>query len=101
MFFSALTSLLYYFNVLPWVIRQFAKLFSRLMKLSGAESLCAASNIFVGVESLFTIKPHLKGLTESETCTVLTAGMATVASNVLAVYVFTLQHQPYSFALSF
>ena len=92
-FFSALVSILYYYNILPFIIRQFAKLFTRLMKISGAEALCAASNIFVGVESAFTIKPYIQKMTRSELCTILTAGMATVASNVLALYVFTLYTQ--------
>jgi len=61
------------------------------MGISGAESLCAASNIFVGVESALTIEPHIRKMTRSELCTVLTCGMATVASNVLAVYVFFLR----------
>ena len=90
-FFSALISLLYYLNIMPLIIRLFAKLFTRLMKISGAEALAASSNIFVGVESAFTVKPHIKNMTHSELCTLLTAGMATVASNVLALYVFTLQ----------
>ncbi|MCG8564839.1 MAG: nucleoside transporter, partial [Desulfobacterales bacterium] len=81
----------YHFNILPFIIRQFAWIFTRLMGISGAESLCAASNIFVGVESAFTVKPHIDEMTPSEICTLLTAGMATVASNVLALYVFTLQ----------
>lgn len=92
-FFSALVSILYFYNILPTVIRWFAWLFTKLMRISGAESLCTSSNIFVGVESAFTIRPHLEKMTRSELCTVLTAGMATVASNVLALYVFTLQAQ--------
>ena len=89
-FFSSLVAILYYYNILPFIIRQFAKLFTRLMRISGAEALCAASNIFVGVESAFTVKPYIERMTPSELCTILTAGMATVASNVLAFYVFTL-----------
>jgi CNT family concentrative nucleoside transporter len=92
-FFSALVAILYYYNILPFIIGLFAKLFTRLMKISGAEALCAASNIFVGVESAFTIKPYIQKMTRSELCTILTAGMATVASNVLALYVFTLYSQ--------
>ena len=92
-FFSALVSALYFLNIMPIIIRGFAYLFTRLMRLSGAESLCAASNIFVGIESALTVKPHLSDMTRSELCTVLTAGMATVASNVLALYVFALQEQ--------
>jgi concentrative nucleoside transporter, CNT family len=61
--------------------------------VSGAESLVVASNIFAGVESNLTIKPYLAGLTASELCTVLTAGMASVASNILALYVLTLHKQ--------
>jgi CNT family concentrative nucleoside transporter len=89
-FFSALMAVLYHWNVIPALIRFFAFLFTRLMKVSGAESLCAASNIFAGVESCLTVKPFLKDMTRSELCTVLTAGMATVASNILAVYTFCL-----------
>jgi concentrative nucleoside transporter, CNT family len=92
-FFSALMSLLYYWRVMPLLIRLFAVVFTRLMKVSGAESLCVASNIFVGVESAFTIRPHLAGMTKSELCTVLTAGMATIASSVMALYVFMLRDQ--------
>lgn len=90
-FFSAFISILYFFNVMPLVIRGFAYVFTKLMRVSGAESLVAASNIFVGVEANLTAKPYLDRMTLSELCTVLTAGMATVASNVLALYVFNLQ----------
>ncbi len=92
-FFSSLVAILYYYPVLPFIIRIFARIFTRLMKVSGAEALCTASNIFVGVESALVVKPYLEKMTRSELCTVLTAGMATVASNVLALYVFTLRHE--------
>jgi CNT family concentrative nucleoside transporter len=92
-FFSALIAILYYFNIMQWILKGFAYVFTKLMKLSGAESLCASSNIFVGIESALTIKPHLKEMTKSELCTILTAGMATVASNVLAIYIFSLRAQ--------
>jgi len=90
-FFSALISLLYFMRIMPLVIKAFANVFTRLMKISGAESLATASNIFVGVESAITIKPYLNDMTRSEFCTILTAGMATVASNILVLYVFTLK----------
>ena len=90
-FFSALIAILYYLGVMSGIIRCFAYVFTRFMKISGAESLVAASNIFVGIESALTVKPYLVRMTRSELCTVLTAGMATVASNVLALYVFSLQ----------
>ncbi len=90
-FFSALIALLYYWRVMPFVVRLFSRIFTRLMRISGAEALVASSNIFVGVESAFTVKPYIGKMTKSELCTMLTAGMATVGSNVLALYVFTLK----------
>jgi len=92
-FFSALISILYYFNIMQKVVRFFARIFSTCMRISGAEALVAASNIFVGIEAALTVKPHLKNMTRSEICTILTVGMATVASNVLALYVFCLRAQ--------
>ncbi len=90
-FFASLMSILYHLRVMPFIIRAFSRLFTRLMAISGAESLCAASNIFVGIESAFTVRPYLKGMTDSELCTILTAGMATIASSVLALYTFMLK----------
>jgi CNT family concentrative nucleoside transporter len=92
-FFSALIAILYYFGIMPLVIRGFAYVFTKLMRISGAESLVAASNIFVGIESTLTVRPYLSRTTNSEICTILTAGMATVSSNVLALYVFSLRDQ--------
>lgn len=90
-FFSALIAILYYLKIMPLIVRGFAYVFTKLMRISGAESLVASSNIFVGIESALTVKPYLNRMTNSELCTILTAGMATVASNVLALYVFSLQ----------
>lgn len=86
-FFSSLVSLLYYLNIIPGLIRLFARIFTYLMRISGAESLCASSNIFVGIESAVTIRPYIQDMTRSELCTVLTAGMGTIASTVLALYI--------------
>lgn len=90
-FFSAIISILYFTRIMPVIVKGFAWVFTRLMKVSGAEALCAASNIFVGVESTLTVKPYLERMTRSELCTLLAAGMSTVASNVLALYVFCLR----------
>ncbi len=90
-FFASLVGVLYYLKIMPLVIRGFAFVFSKLMRISGAESLSASSNIFVGIESALMIKPHLKDMTRSELTTVLAAGMGTIASTVLALYVFYLQ----------
>ncbi len=91
LFFSALMAILYFFRIMPAVIQLFGRIFSRLMRISGAEALSVSSNIFVGVESMLTIKPYIKSMTRSELCAVLTAGMATVASNVLLIYVLFLR----------
>jgi len=92
-FFASLMAILYYLRVMPLLIRTFSRLFTRLLRISGAESLCASSNIFVGVESAMTVRPYLEKMTRSELCTVLTVGMATIASNVMALYVFILRGQ--------
>ena len=92
-FFASLMSALYYLNIMPWLVKSFAYIFTKLMHISGAESLCAASNIFVGIESALTIRPHLEEMTRSELCTILTAGMSTIASSVMALYVFVLHEQ--------
>jgi CNT family concentrative nucleoside transporter len=92
-FFSALMSILYRYGIMPRIIRGFAFVFTRLMRVSGAESLCASSNIFLGVESALTVQPYLLRMTDSELFTVLTAGMATIASNVMVLYVFCLKAQ--------
>jgi CNT family concentrative nucleoside transporter len=78
---------------MPWLVRVFSKIFTKLMRISGAESLCTSSNIFVGIEAMTTIRPYLEKMTRSELCTILTAGMATIASSVLAVYVMILQRE--------
>jgi CNT family concentrative nucleoside transporter len=92
-FFASLMAVLYYVGIMSWLIRIFAKIFTKLMKISGAESLCTSSNIFVGIESATTIRPYLEKMTRSELCTILTAGMATIASTVLAIYILILQNQ--------
>lgn len=92
-FFSALMAVLYHIDVMPRLIKLFSNIFSRFMKISGAESMSVSSNIFVGVEANMTILPFLKNMTRSEFCTVMTAGMATTASNVLALYVFLLHER--------
>lgn len=86
-FFAAFTAALYHLRVLQWVVRLFARVFHRTLEISGAEALCGAANIFVGVESSLVIRPYLEKMTRSELLTVLTTGMATVASSTLGIYV--------------
>lgn len=90
-FFASLVAGLYYLKIMPLFIKGFAYVFTKLMRISGAESLCASSNIFVGIESALVVKPHLNEMTKSELVTILSAGMGTIASTVLALYVFYLQ----------
>jgi concentrative nucleoside transporter, CNT family len=91
-FFSALTAALYHLRVLQVFVRLFARLFRHTMAISGAESLCSAANIFVGVESALVVRPYLDRMTRSELLTILASGMATVASTTLGIYVVFLQN---------
>ncbi|MBI5102592.1 MAG: nucleoside transporter [Nitrospirae bacterium] len=90
-FFASLMAGLYYLGIMPRLIKLFSKAFTKLMRISGAESLSVSSNIFVGVEANMTVLPYLKTMTRSELCTILAAGMSTTASSVLALYVFLLR----------
>ncbi|MBT3278273.1 MAG: nucleoside transporter [Phycisphaerales bacterium] len=85
--FSAVMALLYHAGILPWIIRQMAKVFTRLMRISGAESLCVSGSVFVGVEGTMMAGPTFKTMTRSELCMLFTTYMATIASTVFAVYV--------------
>ncbi len=87
-FFSALMSLLYYLGLMQWIIRGLAWVMQRSLRTSGAETLSAAANIFVGqTEAPLVVAPYLKEMTRSELMAVMVGGFATVAGGVLAVYV--------------
>lgn len=87
-FFSALTSLLYYWGILQKVVYGVAWVMKRTMKLSGAESLAAAGNIFLGqTEAPLLIRPYLDRMTRSEIMALMTGGMSTIAGGVLASYI--------------
>ncbi len=87
-FFSALTSLLFYFGILQRIVYAFAWVMTRTMKLSGAESLSASANIFLGqTESPLLIKPYLASLTRSELLAVMVGGLATIAGAVMVAYI--------------
>ncbi len=87
-FFSALTSLLFYLGWLQKVVYAFAWLMSKTMKLSGAESLSASANIFLGqTEAPLLIKPYLATMTRSELLAVMVGGMANIAGAVLVAYI--------------
>ena len=87
-FFSALCSMLYYCGILQRVVFAFAWVTRRFMRLSGAESLAAAAEIFLGqTESPLMIKPYLPSLTRSELFALMTGGMATIAGGVMLSYI--------------
>lgn len=87
-FFSALSSVLYYLGILQLIIKGFAWVMTRTMKLTGAESLAAAANVFIGqTEAPLVVKPYLEGMSRSEILCLMTGGMATIAGGVFAAYV--------------
>ncbi len=87
-FMSALMSVLYHIGIMQKVVELVAKIMMWAMKTSGAESLAAAANIFVGqTEAPLVIKPFVNKMTKSEIMCLMTGGMATVAGGVLAAYV--------------
>jgi CNT family concentrative nucleoside transporter len=87
-FFSALTSLMFYLGIIQKIVKGMAWVMTRLMKLSGAESLSVAGNIFLGqTESPLMIKAYLPKMNKSEILLVMMGGMATLAGGVLAVYI--------------
>ena len=87
-FFSTITSGLYYLGVLQVIVKGIAWVMSRTMKLSGAESLSAAGNIFLGqTEAPLLVRPFVPKMTKSELMCLMTGGMATIAGGVLAGYV--------------
>ena len=87
-FFSALTSVLFYLGIIQRVVKELAWLLSKLLQVSGAESLSVAGNIFLGqTESPLMIKAYLEKMNRSEILLVMIGGMATVAGGVLAAYI--------------
>ena len=87
-FFSALTSVLFYLGIIQKVVKALAWLLSKSLKISGAESLSVAGNIFLGqTEAPLLIKAYLEKMNKSEILLVMIGGMATVAGAVLAAYI--------------
>ena len=87
-FFSALTSLLFYLGIIQWVVKILAIVLSKFLGISGMESLSVAGNIFLGqTEAPLLIKAYLEKMNRSEMLLVMIGGMATVAGAVLAAYI--------------
>jgi len=84
---SALSSLLFYWRVLPAVVRLFSWVLRKTMGIGGVEGLGTAANIFVGmVESPLLVRPYLLKISRSELFTIMTTGMATIAGTVMVIY---------------
>lgn len=87
-FFSALSSILYYFGILQVVVKGMAWVMAKTLKLSGPESLSAAGNVFLGqTEAPLLIRPYIANMTRSEILCIMTGGMATIAGGVFAAYI--------------
>ena len=87
-FFSMLMSLLYHFGIVQVVVRAMAAGMRRFMPVSGAESLAACANVFIGnTEAPLMVKPYIVAMTRSELMAMMTAGMATISGGMLAVYI--------------
>ena len=87
-FFSALTSVLFYLGIIQKLVKAFGWMLSKLLKISGAESLSVAGNVFLGqTEAPLLIKAYLEKMNKSEMLLVMIGGMATVAGAVLAAYI--------------
>jgi len=87
-FVSAFFAILYHFGIMQFVIRQVARVMTRLMGASGAESLNVAASIFMGqTEAPLSIRPFLPKCTKSELMTIMTAGMAHVSGGIMGAYI--------------
>ncbi len=91
---SALSSLLFYWNILPLVVRAFSFGLKKTLGIGGAEGLANSANVFVGmVEAPLFIRPYVPRLTRSELFSVMTCGMATIAGTVMALYAALLRER--------
>ncbi len=87
-FLSSLFSALYFLRIMPWIVKMFARFLTRLMGVSGAESLAAAANVFMGqTEAPILVAPYISKMTFSELMAMMTGGMATVSGAVLGGYI--------------
>jgi CNT family concentrative nucleoside transporter len=87
-FFSALTSILYYYGIIQKIVLGLAWLLKKALKLGGAESLVTISNIFIGqIEAVLLVKQYVSKMSRSEIMLIMVAGMATMAGGVLTVYI--------------
>lgn len=84
---SALSALLFYWKIIPFIVKGFSWLLSKSMRVGGVEGLGVSANIFVGmVEAPLLVKPYISGISRSELFTIMTSGMATIAGTVMVLY---------------
>ena len=89
---SAMTALLYYWRILPGLVRVFSRLLERMMGIGGAGGIVAAANVFIGmIEAPLLVRPYLARLDRSDLFLVMSCGMATIAGTVLVLYAVILQ----------
>jgi len=89
---SAISALLFYWKILPQIVKGFSWVLQKTLGISGATGLGTAANVFVGmVEAPLLIKPYLKELTRSELFIVMTSGMATIAGTMMVIYASVLK----------
>jgi len=87
-FVSSFFTVLYYFGVLQFIVRVMAKAMMRMMQTSGAESLSAVANVFMGqTEAPLIVKPYVPRMTRSELLAMMVGGMATISGGVMAIYI--------------
>jgi concentrative nucleoside transporter, CNT family len=87
-FISSFFTVLYYFGILQFIVRLMAKAMMYLMQTSGAETLSAAANVFMGqTEAPIIVKPYVPDMTQSELLAMMVGGMATISGGVMAVYI--------------
>ncbi|MCA9732462.1 MAG: NupC/NupG family nucleoside CNT transporter [Deferribacteres bacterium] len=87
-FFSSLMSVLYHLGVMQKIVQGMAWIMVKLLKISGAESISVAANVFIGqTEAPLVVRPYVETMTKSELLTLMVGGMATIAGGVLAAYV--------------
>jgi CNT family concentrative nucleoside transporter len=87
-FFSSLMTVLYHLGIMQKIVQGMAWVMAKAMKVSGAESISVAANVFIGqTEAPLVVRPYVEGMTKSELLTLMIGGMATIAGGVLAAYV--------------
>jgi CNT family concentrative nucleoside transporter len=94
-FVAALFAILYYLGVMQVIVTLFARVMTRLMRASGAESLNAAAGVFMGqTEAPLTVRPYLNTMTDSELLCVMTSGMAHISAGIMGAYIFIAGVEP-------